>query len=49
MEADLLADLTPAEISERRSVTISTVRSIFAKASTTRQSELMNLLTSSPL
>lgn len=46
--ADLLADLTPAEIGERRGVAISTVRSqlrsIFAKTGTTRQSELMNLV-----
>jgi len=46
--ADLLADLTPAEIGERRGVAISTVRSqlrsIFAKTGTARQSELMNLV-----
>ncbi|CAO3441403.1 helix-turn-helix transcriptional regulator [Azospirillum endophyticum] len=46
--ADLLADLTPAEIGERRGVAISTVRSqlrsIFAKTGTTRQSALMNLV-----
>lgn len=46
--ADLLADLAPAEIGERRGVAISTVRSqlrsIFAKTGTTRQSELMNLV-----
>ena len=46
--ADLLADLTPAEIGDRRGVAISTVRSqlrsIFAKTGTTRQSELMNLV-----
>ncbi|WP_199902090.1 helix-turn-helix transcriptional regulator, partial [Azospirillum sp. B506] len=46
--ADLLADLTPAEIGGRRGVAISTVRSqlrnIFAKTGTTRQSELMNLV-----
>ncbi|MBY6266368.1 helix-turn-helix transcriptional regulator (plasmid) [Azospirillum sp. 412522] len=46
--ADLLADLTPAEIGERRGVAISTVRSqlrsIFAKTGTTRQNELMNLV-----
>jgi DNA-binding CsgD family transcriptional regulator len=46
--ADLLADLPPAEISERRGVAISTVRSqlrsIFAKTGTTRQSALMNLV-----
>jgi DNA-binding CsgD family transcriptional regulator len=45
---DLLADLTPAEIGERRGVAISTVRSqlrsVFAKTGTTRQSELMNLV-----
>lgn len=45
---DLLADLTPAEIGDRRGVAISTVRSqlrsIFAKTGTTRQSELMNLV-----
>ena len=50
--ADLLADLTPAESGGRRGVAISTVRSqlrsIFTKTGTTRQSELMNLLTSSP-
>jgi len=46
--ADLLADLTPAEIGDRRAVAISTVRSqlrsVFAKTGTTRQSELMNLV-----
>lgn len=46
--ADLLADLTPAEIGDRRGVAISTVRSqlrsVFAKTGTTRQSELMNLV-----
>lgn len=46
--ADLLADLTPAEIGDRRGVAISTVRSqlrsIFAKTGTSRQSELMNLV-----
>lgn len=46
--ADLLADLTPAEVGERRGVAISTVRSqlrsVFAKTGTTRQSELMNLV-----
>lgn len=45
---DLLADLTPAGIGERRGVAISTVRSqlrsIFAKTGTTRQGELMNLV-----
>ncbi|NUB03245.1 hypothetical protein GBZ48_28890 [Azospirillum melinis] len=46
--ADLLADLTPADIGEHRGVAISTVRSqlrsVFAKTGTTRQSELMNLV-----